>query len=290
MVPWWFLWSLASALGLATSDAVMKRFFTDLSPYGMALLRLGYTVPVLTLGWLWTPVPELGRDFLLVVAVALPLEAAAGLCYMQALRTAPLSVCTPMMAFTPLFLIFSGWLLLQEVLNFWGIIGIVGVAAGSYLLNIQERRQGWLAPWTALWQLAGTRWMLLAAGFYAFTSALGKLAVLHSSPTFFGLFYPTVFSGFMLVGYPWSSRPGRRLIKRPLWGVLVGCCMAASILCHFQGIHLAPAAYVIAIKRTSLLFSVLYGGLWLGEGQLLYRLLGAGCMVAGVALITVWGA
>jgi drug/metabolite transporter (DMT)-like permease len=131
--------------------------------------------------------------------------------------------------------------------------------------------------------------MLMAAGLYAITSALGKLAVLYSAPTFFGLFYPTVFSGFMLAGYPWSSRPGLQLKRRPLWGLLVGCCMAASILCHFHGISLAPAAYLIAVKRTSLLFGVLYGSLWLGEGHLLARLTGAGCMVAGLILITVWG-
>jgi uncharacterized membrane protein len=65
--------------------------------------------------------------------------------------------------------------------------------------------------------------------------------------------------------------------------------MAASILCHFHGIEQAPAAYLIAVKRTSLLFSVLYGGLWLGEGQLASRLAGAAVMMAGVILISLWG-
>lgn len=289
METWWFLWGLGSALGLATSDALIKRYFTDLSPYGMALVRLGYTIPILTIGWLWTPMPELSPKFLLAVAVALPLEAAAGLLYMRALKTAPLSVCSPMLAFTPLFLIVTGWLLLEETLSFWGIIGIFGIALGSYLIHVQERQKGWLAPWTALWRLPGSRWMFMAAALYAVTSALGKLAVLYSSPTFFGLFYPTIFSGFMVAGYPWSSRPGPQLIRRPFWGFLVGCCMAASILCHFHGISLAPAAYLIAIKRTSLLFGVLYGTLWLEEGQLVTRLIGAVCMVIGILLITAWG-
>jgi uncharacterized membrane protein len=285
----WFFWGLGSALGLATSDAMMKRYFTDLSPYGMALSRLAYTVPILSIGWLWTPIPELNREFLVVVAAGLPMEAAAGLLYMRALRTAPLSVCAPIMAFTPLFLIVTGWLLLQESLNLWGIAGIFVIVLGSYLLNVNDYRQGWLAPWTALWRVPGIRWMLLAAGLYAVTSALGKLAVLHSSPAFFGLFYPTIFSGFMFAGYPWSSRPEIRLTRRPLWGFLVGCCMAASILCHFHGISLAPAAYLIAVKRTSLLFSVLYGWFWLKEEELYTRFAGAGLMVLGVTFITVWG-
>ena len=132
MESWWIIWGLGSALGLATSDALMKRFFTGLSPYGMVLLRLAYTVPILSIGWLWTRVPELSREFFMVVGAALPIEAAASLCYMQALKTAPLSVCAPIMAYTPLFLIFTGWLLLHEALNFWGIAGVSSIVLGSY--------------------------------------------------------------------------------------------------------------------------------------------------------------
>jgi len=285
----WLLWGLGSALGLATADALMKRFFTHLTPYGMILVRLGYAAPILSLGWLWTPRPALGPAFFLAVAAALPLEVAASLLYMRALKTAPLSLCAPMMAFTPLFLILTGWLLLQEALNLWGILGIAAMALGSYLINLPEQSRGWLAPWTALWRLPGPRWMLMAAALYAITSALGKLAVLQSSPTFFGIFYPTVCSGLMLAGYPWSERPGRQLLQKPGCGLLLGACLAISILCHYHGIQQAPAAYLIAVKRTSLLFSVLYGGLWLGEEHLRTRTLGAACMVLGVILISLWG-
>ncbi len=285
----WLLWGLGSALGLATADALIKRYFSHLTPYGMILVRLGYTVPILSLGWLWTPRPELGPVFFLAVAVALPLEVAASLLYMRALQSAPLSLCAPMMAFTPLFLILTGRLLLGESLQIWGVLGIGGIVVGSYLLNLPEQRQGWLAPWTALWQQPGPRWMLLAAGLYAVTSALGKLAVVQSSPTFFGLFYPTVLGGVMLAGYPWSSRPGPQLWHRPGWGLLLGVCLAGSILCHYHGIQEAPAAYLIAVKRTSLLFSVLYGGLWLGEEHLAARILGGAVMAAGVILISLWG-
>ena len=65
--------------------------------------------------------------------------------------------------------------------------------------------------------------------------------------------------------------------------------MAATPLCHFHGIQLAPAAYLIAAKRLSLLFSVLYGGLVFREGFRRQRLLGAGLMAAGVGLIALKG-
>jgi drug/metabolite transporter (DMT)-like permease len=79
MESWWIIWGLGSALGLATADVLMKRFFTGLSPYGMVLVRLGYTVPILSIGWWWTKVPDVSREFLMVVGAALPIEAAATL-------------------------------------------------------------------------------------------------------------------------------------------------------------------------------------------------------------------
>jgi uncharacterized membrane protein len=47
----------------------------------------------------------------------------------------------------------------------------------------------------------------------------------------------------------------------------------------------APAAYVIAIKRLSLLLSVLYGWLFFQEKNLGTRLFGAGIMALGAILI-----
>ncbi|MBW1917108.1 MAG: EamA family transporter [Deltaproteobacteria bacterium] len=286
----WIIYALGSALGLASADALTKRFFAGMPPYGMILVRLLYASPFLGVGWLCISIPPLGRTFFYAVAAALPLETVAQLLYMRALKVSPISLCTPMLAFTPVLLILTGQILLGESLNIWGIGGIGLVALGSYILNLDRRRYGFLAPLAALWQEEGPRLMLLVAAIFACTSALGKLAVLNSAPAFFGLFYPCVFTGLMLSGYPWSrSRPGRSLLVHPGWGLVLGFCAAASILCHMHGIQIAPAAYLIALKRTSLVISVLYGGLWLKEIHFSSRLGGAMLMAAGVLVIAVKG-
>ncbi len=286
----WILYGLGAALGLASADALTKRYFTGLTPYGMSLVRLVFALPYLGAVWLFTPTPPLSAAFFGIVAAALPLETAAALMYMRALQVSPLSLCAPMLAFTPVFLILTGHLLLGELPTGWGLGGIAAVTLGSYLLNLDWRDRGWWAPLSALWRQSGPRLMLGVAALYACTSVLGKLAVQHSAPTFFGLFYPCTFAGIMLLGYPWSSpRPGRGLFSRPGAGLLLGLCMAATPLCHFHGIQAAPAAYFIATKRLSLLFSVLYGGLLFREGLFRQRLLGAGLMAVGVGLIAVKG-
>jgi hypothetical protein len=49
------------------------------------------------------------------------------------------------------------------------------------------------------------------------------------------------------------------------------------------------AAYMISVKRLSLLVVMLYGGIFLGEERLGQHLAAGGAMVAGAALILLWG-
>jgi uncharacterized membrane protein len=46
---------------------------------------------------------------------------------------------------------------------------------------------------------------------------------------------------------------------------------------------------MIAIKRISILFGIIYGGVFFNEKKMVYRLLGAGLMILGAALLTLKG-
>ena len=285
----WLALGLGAALGDSGADVLTKRYFVQLSPYGMALVRLLGAVPFLALVALGLSQPELTQPFWLIVAVMLPLEVLALILYMRALRLCHLSLCVPFLAFTPVFLIFTGWLVLGERLSRWGVAGTVLIGLGSYILVLGadgNAKTGVLAPLKALAQERGARLMLLVAAIYSLTAALYKSAILHSAPAFFGVMYPLVFTGLMVTGYPWNRVPLRPALKGRLgWWLILGFCFALSSLALAGGMELAPAAYLVAVKRLSLLLSVLLGGLWLKERPFLPRLIGAGLMCAGVGLI-----
>ncbi len=57
------------------------------------------------------------------------------------------------------------------------------------------------------------------------------------------------------------------------------------VLTHFIAISLTQAAYMISIKRMSLVFSVIYGRVIFKELGLKERLFGSVVMLAGAALI-----
>jgi uncharacterized membrane protein len=61
--------------------------------------------------------------------------------------------------------------------------------------------------------------------------------------------------------------------------------MGAAQITHFLAISMAPVAYMLSVKRLSLVFGVVLGWLCFGEGNMRYRLTAATVMVIGVLFI-----
>ena len=61
--------------------------------------------------------------------------------------------------------------------------------------------------------------------------------------------------------------------------------MGAMVVTHFYAIAHVEVAYMIAVKRTSLLFGMLYGAWLFGEIGLKRNLAAGTLMIAGVYLI-----
>ncbi len=286
----WLLLGLGAALGDSGADVVTKRWFSHLPPYGMSLARLLGAVPFLAAAAWFIHLPALDHTFFVIVVCMLPLEGAAMLLYMRALKICHLSLCVPFLAFTPVFLILTGWLILGEGLNRLGILGILLIASGSYFLGLGPNHRRLWDPIKALARETGARLMLLVAAIYSVTAALFKLAILHSDPAFFGVAYPLLAIGLMTAGYPFSrERALPALSARYGWWLAAGFFFALSTLSLANGVKLAPVTYLVAVKRLSLLISVALGGMWLRERPFLPRLLAAALMCAGVALITLKG-
>jgi len=283
----WFLLSLTAALGLATADALTKRFFSDLPPYRMGVVRILSTAPWMVLALVFLPPAVPDRAFWLAIAAALPLELAAFFLYMRALKLSPLSLSLPFLAFTPVFMILTGRLILGETIRWGGALGILLIVFGAYILNLSKMKSGLLGPIRAVIGEPGSWIMLLVSFIYSLTSPIGKVAVLHSNPWFFAAVYNLVLS--VVIVSLWPAAAGgaavRGIFARPVPMLLLGLAAAGENLAHMMAIAQVEAAYMIAVKRLSLLFGVLYGAWWFGEQNIRERLAGAAIMIAGVFLI-----
>jgi drug/metabolite transporter (DMT)-like permease len=132
--------------------------------------------------------------------------------------------------------------------------------------------------------------MLVVAAIYSVTSAIGKLGVLHSSPAFFGIVYFCCLGTLMIIFMPLvGGLPVRSIGTKPLAGLAVGAVYAVMVFSHMAAISMVQAAYMIAVKRTSLLMGVLYGAFLFREERIGERFFGAAVMLCGVFLIGLSG-
>jgi drug/metabolite transporter (DMT)-like permease len=286
----WISLTLFSAFFLATADTLSKRYLSHYRPGELVLVRFGVSGALLLPLMLWQPWPQLAPVFWGWMVASLPLELLAMWLYMQAIRESPLSLTLPYLAFTPVFNTFTGYLLLGETVSWRGFSGILLVVLGAWLLNLETAKNGTglnlLAPFRAITRERGSRLMLMVAAIYSLTSVTSKGALLHANPGFFGPFYFVVLgTASVLVFASRNVSSWRAMGKHPWVHLAIGAFMAAMVVTHFYAIAHIEVAYMVAVKRTSLLFGILYGAWLFGESGLKKNLAAGLLMVLGVFLI-----
>lgn len=287
----WILVALMCAFALATSDAFTKRALSLHNEYLIAWLRLLLSLPALVVTFVFIDVPPLDGYFFGAFLSSLPLEVVAIILYIKALKVSPLSLTLPFLSLTPVFLIAIPYVILGEEVSIPGAAGIVLIAAGSYVLNIREFGKGILEPFAAIRREKGSLFMICVAFIYAITSSLGKMSIEHSSPLFFGISYYIV---LVIIFTPVAIYKGREEITGVFRSgalraaIVPGILYSGMIVSHVIALSLTKVAYMIAVKRLSLLIGVIYGHIFFGESGIKRRMLGTALMVTGFILLTVF--
>lgn len=286
----WFILSLASAFLTASEAAWLKRYFSDMNAVELSAAPLLMGLPIFLCAIPFVNIPELKEGFWLAFIILIPLNAAGYFMHMKAIHVSPISLTMPLLSFTPVFVIASGYLILGEEPSLPAVAGIIAITVGSYILNLSgSPRRAWLAPIKAAALEPGTRYMIAAALIYSITSVLGKAIIIKSSPEFAVIIFSTVLSVVYITFFSMTGHLKiKKLLKRPLAGAGIGIIFSLGLTAHFFGIALAHAAYMIAIKRLNGLFSVLYGNILLKEENLWFRLAGAATMAIGASVIAVF--
>jgi drug/metabolite transporter (DMT)-like permease len=286
----WLILSLLTALAVAIQDTWVKKYFAHLSPYDMMVYPALYSLPFFLIGLCLSPRPSLDTIYWWCLVVSLPLNAVSFLLYMQAIRISPLSLTVPYLAFTPVFMIITGAIILGEIPNRFGVIGILITCIGGYVLNIDIGSFNFRDPFIAIIREKGSWLMLIVAFIFSFAAVVGKKGILHSSPLFFTIsffvaFNLTVIIGLLLVRKidlkTYAVNPGK--------GLVAGTLLFLHAISHGFAISLTKAAYMISIKRFSILFGVIFGAIFFKERNIRVRLAGATLMLSGAAMIILRG-
>ena len=291
----WLLFASLTALFEACKDATGKQSLKTLDEYSVlfGFMAVGVVLlcPVL---WLSGGVPVLDPDFWWALLIGGGLNIVAFTLYVRALKLADLSLTVPLVTLTPLFLLVTSPLIVQEWPTWADGVGVVLLVAGSYVLNLKTsansrvptlRGAGFLGPLVAMLGNPGSRLMLCVAFIWSITANFDKIGVLNSSPLFWAF---SLFSAIAVGMLPFVLRQGRGFAPLMVqWRLLAvtGGFNAIAITFQMLALTIAPVAQVIAVKRMSALLSVLFGHFFFKEKGLRERLLGAAIMVTGVVIM-----
>ena len=284
----WALLALGTAFFEAVKDALSKRQLVMSDEYLLAWSYCAFGMPLTGLYLWWDGIPSMGNDFLWALILGVGMNMVAGTLYMRAIKISDLSLTLPMLTFTPLFMLGTSPLILGEFPDMGGATGMLLIIAGAYGMHSVRGPRGLLAPFRALWNEPGPRIMLLVAFLWSFTANLDKVGVTNSSPAFWLFcFFSAMSLGLLPVVLLKSHRPWLQLRRNCKALSLVGLCGSLALVLQMWAITLTLAAYVVSVKRMSVVFGVFFGHFVFGEKDLARRVACAALMVAGVALISV---
>jgi uncharacterized membrane protein len=303
----WVILAITGAIANAAFYIVIRNHQTTRDP--RILIALGFLLSAIVL-LLISAVqgfPVIRPAYYSAVVISGILNIIGLILVFRAMKSSDLSLKMHMLSFTPVFLIGTSYLLLHEVPSAAGIAGICIIVSGSYVLNIAAGDERFFDPVRSMVQNRGSWYMLIVAFLYAASINYDKISMLNSDPVFgmsftlliisSGFILITVISGKIAGRYPAQGAvlPPKTIGSIPLPAFsLVPYLIPASLIGFFATIEsisinlaytLQIAPYVIAIKRLSIIFMVLYGTIVCAENEIRTRLLGSVLMVSGAVII-----
>lgn len=281
----WFVFAIFTAFFESLKDVSSKKGLKNINEYMVAWSLNFFALPFLIPILFFVGIPSFGDKFWFALIIGGGLNVITTILYMKAIKYSDLSITVPMVSFTPLFLLITSPLIVGEFPTMFGLLGVILIVIGSYVLNIREKVDRSIFP--KILTKKGPRLMLIVAFIWSITSNFDKIGVQNSSPILWAIsisiFITLILTPIMLFH---NKKIGIKNLKNIRYLIPVGLFGATSIIFQMIAISLSFVIYVISIKRTSSVISILFGYLIFNEKGITERLLGAFIMITGILLIT----
>lgn len=199
-------------------------------------------------------------------------------------KYADVSMVYPITTSSPLFIIIWAYFLLDEKISFMGIIGIILILAGCYIMNVTRGKGNKNA-------IYGIFLALLSAFLYSFGAMADKMGVGTVNTHLYIMLMADFISLYSIIFTTISHRNSRTLHKKVKGSIqwklvgIGGLVMAASVVTYRLGLVDMQISYATALRQLSSFFGVLMGLIFLKESYGLQRIIGSIVIITGIILI-----
>jgi uncharacterized membrane protein len=237
--------------------------------------------------------PPLNHLFWTSVAISGAINIMTSYLYNRSIQISTLSATVPYLSFTPAFLVVVAFMVLGEVPTVSGVLGIsIAVLGGFWLQNSNDKHDAKDFPLDNINAGKGSMYMILVAFLWSVSNAFDKIGVKNSSPLIYGAAIQIVVAlgSFVLQ----RLKVGSDELYQPLgvqaqipwrYVILAGVTSVVSYYINLVATQSLEVSYVIAIKRSGCIWSVLLGKIFFRERHLRKKIPSIMLMVIGVVCI-----
>lgn len=284
----WILFAFGSALFAGLTSILAKCGIRKTDSTVATAIR---TIVVLAFSWLMVFVVGSqgtigdisGRTLLFLVLSGLA-TGGSWLCYFRALQLGDVNKVVPIDKSSTVLTILLAAIFLQEGVSLAKGIGVVLIAAGTFLMTEKKQSSGETKSAAWLWYALGS------AVFASLTAILGKVGISGVESNL----GTAIRTGVVLV-MSWvmvfvTGKQGelKGIPKKELGFIcLSGLATGGSWLCYYKALQDGPASVVVPIDKLSILMTVLFSYLVFHERLTKKSALGLAGIVAGTLLMLV---
>lgn len=250
------------------------------------------TIVVLLFSWLMVflvgsqnTINEVSGKTLMFLVLSGASTGASWLCYFKALQLGDINKVVPIDKCSTVLTILFAFLLLGEPISLYKILGIVGIAVGTWLMiqkkEIREEkteRKGWFL------------YAVLSAVFASLTSILGKIGITDIESNL-GTAIRTIvvlIMAWVVVFVTKKQSEIKSMDKRELgYVILSGFATGASWLCYYRALQTGPASVIVPIDKLSIVVSIAFSYIVFRERLSKKALAGLLLIVAGTLIMLV---
>ena len=279
----WVLYALGSAFFAGVTSILAKIGVKDVDSHVATAIR---TIIVLIFSWIMvfiigsqsTIVNIDGKTFLFLILSGLS-TGASWLCYFKALQLGDVNKVVPIDKSSTILTMILAFIFLNEKITINMIIGMIGIAIGTYLMI--QKKEGVEKV------VKGKAWLiyaLLSALFASLTSILGKVGI-ENIESNLGTAIRTIvvlIMAWVIVFITKKQGDIKKIDKKSLrFLILSGIATGGSWLCYYKALQDGLASIVVPIDKLSILVTITFAYVFLKEKLSKRAIIGLVLVVVG---------
>ncbi len=231
--------------------------------------------------------------FSISTSISLLINIAAYLLLFTAIKISPISIVMPYIGFTPLFLTLNVFFILDEKTGSVQFLGIFLILIGGFVLQLPStfsQKNKFNLKHLFNREERGIYLALAAAFLWSISASVEKIAVLSSSPEFYGASIHLAL-GLVFVIIARNKRYKTEIKDSGtvfLLLLFIGVVSAGLAWSQLTAIRLTQVSTVIAFKRSGILVSGLFGLFYFKEGYYLKTISATLIILCGAILISLY--